>query len=245
MGADLALAALFNRAAAAYSSSPPAYIVYDEFTHVEGHGQTKDLNRHVAVRVSDDYAVMKDLPNGGTTLGLAFPVIPYFDPMSNFSYSYFANIGKLDLKFSPGKPFVYPTPAPSGGDIVVAYFSSIVPHYAPDSTDAAPHFVCDPTPRTAEYFYPSDVREDPATQLPSHISLHSSKNDTTIGFDFSVIDGHWVITRGTYTTIQDVFIGAFRISATTTYSNFAFPDTAPDTRLGGTPNPSPAATASP
>ena len=76
IGADAALAALINRAATTYLTAAPAYITFQESTHVEGANKSEDINRYVAVRVADDYAVMRDLPQGAQREGPAFPVIP-------------------------------------------------------------------------------------------------------------------------------------------------------------------------
>ncbi|MBV9277382.1 MAG: hypothetical protein JOZ97_04015, partial [Candidatus Eremiobacteraeota bacterium] len=78
--ADMAFAQLVNTTAKAYVQNAPAYITYREHTHISGTGtirQDRDINRFVAVRQSDNAAVMRDLPNGGESQGQAFPIIPY------------------------------------------------------------------------------------------------------------------------------------------------------------------------
>jgi hypothetical protein len=248
IGADAALAALINRAASTYLTSAPTYITFHESTHIEGANKSEDINRAVSVRVADDYAVMQDLPNGSTRLGPAFPVIPFFDPFSTFRFGYFANLKKIDITFDPGRPFQLQLPAPEPGiDVLVPYFSEFAPRYAPDSTDDALHLLIEPTPRTGnDTFYPSEVTEDPATHLPSHITLQDNGTDMTIGLDYSMVDGYWVVTRGTWSATQHVaLIGAFKVNAVTTFSDFTFPTTAPDPRLAGTPTPSPSASPSP
>jgi hypothetical protein len=244
IGADAALAALINRAAATYLTAAPAYITFHENTHVEGANKSEDINRYVAVRVADDYAVMQDLPHGAERLGTAFPVIPFFDPFSTFRFSYFANLKRLDITFDPGQPFQLQFPAPEPGvDMVLPYFSEWAPRYAPDSTEDALHFLIEPTPRTgANAFYPADVSEDATTHLPSHVTLQDNGTDMVLGLDFSMVNGYWVITRGTWSATQHVaIIGAFKVSAVTTFSDFTFPTTPPDPRLAGTPHPSPSA----
>ncbi|HTU70480.1 MAG TPA: hypothetical protein VMF11_09175 [Candidatus Baltobacteraceae bacterium] len=248
IGADAALAALIDRAANTYLTAAPAYITFRESTHVEGADRSEDINRYVAVRVADDYAVMQDLPNGAVRTGDAFPVIPFFDPFSSFQFSYFANLKKIEISFSPGQPFQLQEPAPDPSvDAVVPYFSEWAPRYAPDSTAEALHLLIDPTPRTGNNtFYPSEVIEDPATQLPSHVTLQDNGSDMVIGLDYSMVDGYWVITRGTWSATQHVaIIGAFKVAAVTTFSDFTFPATAPDPRLAGTPRPSPSPSPSP
>jgi len=248
IGADVALAALINRAATAYLTAPPAYMTFRESTHIEGASRAEDINRYVAVRVADDYAVMQDLPEGAQRTGPAFPVIPYFDPFSSFQFSYFANLKKIDITFDPGAPFqLPPPPVDPSVDVVVPYFTVWAPHYAPDSTDDALHLLIDPTRRVSpNSFYPSEVIEDPTTHLPSHVTLQDDGSDMVIGLDFSMLDGHWVITRGTWSATQHVaIIGAFKVSAVTTFTDFTFPATAPDPRLAGTPRPSPTASSTP
>jgi hypothetical protein len=248
IGADAALAALINRAAFAYLNAAPAYITFHETTHVEGASKSEDINRAVSVRVADDYAVMQDLPNGAERTGSAFPVIPFFDPFSSFSFKYFANLKKTEIDFFPGQPFQFQFPAPDPSvNAVVPYFSFLAPRYAPDSTDDALHLLIEPTPRTGDnVFFPSEVTEDPVSHLPSHVTLQVNGNDMTIGLDYSMVNGYWVITRGTFSATQHVAIlGAFKVNGVTTFSDFTFPTTAPDPRLAGTPRPSPSETASP
>jgi hypothetical protein len=242
IGADAAFAALMNRAAAAYLAAPPAYMTYRETTHVEGANRSEDVNRYVAVRVADDFAVMQDLPNGATRTGTAFPVIPYFDPFSSFQFSYFANLKRLDITFDPGKPFqIPPPPDDTSVNVVLPYFSEYAPRFAPDSTDTAVHLVIDPTPRTGDnVLYPSEIVEDPQTHLPKHVTMQDNGSDMTIGMDFGIVDGYWVLTRGTFSQTQHVaIIGTFKIAAVTTFTDFTFPSSAPDPRIAGTPNPSP------
>lgn len=243
---DLALALLMNRTGAAYQASAPAYVTYREHTHVAGANKSEDIDRSVAVRVADDFAVMHDLPAGATRTGSAFPILPVFDPFSSFEFSYFANLKRIDINFKPGKPFNVGIPGPDPGvDVVVPYFSEYAPRYAPDSTDAAVHLIIDPTSRTGNAFYPSEVTEDPATHLPSHVSMQANGNDMVIGLDYKVIDGVWVITHGTFTSTQHAVMLTFKVSADVTYEDIAFSSTPPDPQLAGSPSPLPSATSQP
>lgn len=238
---DLALALLMNRSGAAYQAAAPAYITYREHTHVAGANKSEDIDRYVAVRVADDFAVMHDLPNGATRTGSAFPILPYFDPFSSFQFSYFANLKRIDINFKPGKAFNVTLPAPDPSvDAVVPYFSEYAPRYAPDSTDAAMHLLIDPTSRTGNAFYPSEVIEDPLTQLPSHISMEANGGDMQIGLDYKIVNGYWVITHGTFTSTQHAVMLTFKVSADVTYEDMTFPSTAPDPLLATSPSPSPA-----
>ena len=157
MTPDLALALLINRTSAYYDAHPPQYITYAEHTHVRalGIGRTQDIDRSVAVRVADNYAAMKDLPNGEERLGQAFPIIPYFDPISAFGFSYFANLKRVDITLQRGAPITLAIPQDDPSvNVVVPYNSYWAARYAPDSTAAALHLIVVPTPRVKDGFYP-------------------------------------------------------------------------------------------
>lgn len=237
----MALAALINRAGNAYRSDAPVYMTYRESTHVDGANRSEDINRAVQVRVADDFATMQDLPQGAHRTGPAFPVIPFFDPFSTFSFKYFANLHKINITFNPGVPYFFPMPAPDPSvNAVVPYISFWDPEFAPDSTPDALHFVIEPTARIPSgSFYPSDVAEDPTTQLPSHVTLQINGGDMAIGLDYGMVDGYWVITRGTWSSTQHVMGISFKVNAVTTFTDFTFPATPPNPQLAGTPRPSP------
>lgn len=239
---DLALVQLINRTATAYVSNAPAYITYREFTHVTASiGRMKDVNRYVAVRQADDYAVMQDLPQGAQRIGQAFPIIPYFDPFAGFSYRWFANLKNVTIEITRYAPTLWQLPQPDPGvNAVVPYINFWAPSYASDSSDAHPHLQVAPTPSLPNQdLYPADVVIDPQTQLPSHIDLHFVGDPTTITLDYQTIAGHWVITHARYTAPQRVGPLSFTVTSDTTYSDIAFPATPPDPRLAGTPGPTP------
>lgn len=231
---DVALALLINRTAQAYNTAAPTYITYRERTHVTGANRSQDINRSVAVRVSDNFAVMRDLPDGGERTGQAFPIIPYFDPISSFQFSYFANLKRIDIKLDRGNTFELPVPQNDPTvDVTVPYVSFWAPRYAPDSNATHAHFAIDPTPRTGDNtFYPSDVVEDPQTHLPSHIEMRVTGGDMSISLDYKVIDGHWVITHGSWGGTQHFLTMTFRVQAEVSYDDIAFPQMPPDPRLG-------------
>ncbi len=238
---DLAFALLINQTTAAYQADPPVYMTYTERTHVSvaSLGRTQDINRSIAVRVADDYAVMKDLPNGGERTGQAFPIVAYFDPLSSFGFSWFANLKRVDITLDRGRPLVLSTPQPDPSvDAVVAYNSNWAARYAPDSTPDAVHLLIDPTPRLGgNAYYPSEVIEDPQTHLPSHIEMRVTGSDETIALDYQVIDGHWVIVHAVWGGTQHAVFMTFKVIADVTFSDIAFPTEAPDPRLAGTPAP--------
>jgi len=193
---DLAFAILINRTSDYYQAHPPTYMTYTEHTHVTAPslGRAQDVNRSIAVRVADNFAVMQDLPNGGHRTGQAFPIVAYFDPLSAFQFSYFANLKRVDITLERGQPLVLATPEPDPSvNVVVPYNSFWNSRYAPDSSATALHLLIDPTPRV-KGFYPSEVVEDPQTHLPSHIEMRVTGGaDESIALDYKVIDGHWVI----------------------------------------------------
>ncbi len=237
--ADLALALAINRAAQAYTTAPPVYITYDEYTHVTAPalGRTQDINRHVVVRQADDYAIMRDLPNGGESVGKAFPIVPYFDPFSQFNFSYFANFKQVTISLTRGKLYDLQIPQPDASvDAVVPYFSEWTTRYAPDSTPAAPHIVMQPTQGNSG-LYVSELRIDAASQLPSHIELRDLGSDQVIALDYAVVDGRWMIVHGTFSASEHAVIMSFGVVADVTYRNLTISDTAPDPRLAGSPPP--------
>ena len=241
--ADLAFAVLINRTSDYYQANPPSYMTYTERTHVTAPslGRAQDINRSVAVRVADNFAVMRDLPDGGSRTGQAFPIIAYFDPLSAFQFSYFANLKRVDITIQRGKPIYLATPPPDPGvNAIVPYNSYWNSRYAADSTEAAIHLLIDPTPRV-KGFYPSEVIEDGQTHLPSHISIRvTGGDDESIALDYRVIDGHWVITHGTFSATEHAVFLTFKVVADVTFSDIAFPTEPPDPRLAGSPLPSPA-----
>jgi hypothetical protein len=240
MPPDLAFAVLINRTSAYYNANPPAYMTYTERTHVSAPslGRTQDLNRSVAVRVADDFAVMQDLPNGGYRTGQAFPVVAYFDPLSAFQFSYFANLKRVDITLQRGAPLFLAIPAPDPAvNAVVAYNSYWAARYASDSTDAAMHLLIDPTPRVRQGFYPSEVVENGTTHLPSHIEMRVVGGDMVIALDYALMEGHWVVVHGRFSETQHAAFLTFKVIADVTFSDIAFPSQPPDPRLAGTPTP--------
>jgi hypothetical protein len=241
MTADLALAMLINRSSAFYNANPPVYMTYVEQTHVSAPtlGRAQDINRSIAVRVADNLAVMKDLPNGQQRVGQAFPIVAYFDPLSNFKFGYFANLKRVDITLDRGTPFFLAIPPPDPSvNVVIPYNSYWAARYAPDSTDAALHLLIDPTPRVAQGLYPSDVVEDAATKLPSHIEMRTAgSSDEMFSLDYAVLDGHWVIVHGTFSQTMHVAFLTYKIVADVTFKDIAFPTESPDPRLAGTPTP--------
>lgn len=241
MTADLALATLINRSSAYYDANPPAYMTYVEQTHVTAPslGRAQDINRSIAVRVADNFAVMKDLPNGQERVGQAFPIVAYFDPLSSFKFGYFANLKRVDITLDRGAAFFFTIPPDDPSvNVVVPYNSYWDARYAPDSTEAALHLLIDPTPRVRDGLYPSEVIEDPATKLPKHIEMRvAGASDEMFALDYAVIDGHWVIVHGTFSQTMHVAFLTYKIVADVTFTDVAFPAEAPDPRLSGTPAP--------
>ncbi len=239
---DVALVQLINRTATAYVQNAPAYITYRERTHVSSNaGRTEDINRFVQVRQADNYAIMQDLPAGAQRTGQAFPIIPYFDPLAGFSYSWFANLKRVDITIKREQPGLWPMPAPDPSvNVFMPYISFWSPSYAPDSTDAKIHLRVVPTSSLQNgYLYPYDVVVDPQSGLPSHLEIRFAGDPTSITLDYQTIQGHWVITHATYSSPQHFGPMNFTVTSDTTYEDMTFPATPPDPRLAGTPAPSP------
>jgi len=249
MTPDLAFALLINRTSSFYQANPPVYMTYTEHTHVSAPtlGRAQDIDRSVAVRVADNFAVMKDLPNGGERTGQAFPIVSYFDPFSNFRFGYFANLKRVDIMVERGTPFFFSIPGPDTSvNVVVPYNSYWAARYAPDSTPGAIHLLIDPTPRVQQGLYPSEVVEDAASHLPSHIAMRAAGgSDEAFALDYQVIDGHWIVVHGTFSQTMHVAFLTYKIVADVTFKDITFPAEAPDPRLAGPPTPGPSPSASP
>jgi hypothetical protein len=242
MTADLALALLINRTSAFYDANPPVYMTYTEHTRVTAPtlGRAQSIDRSIAVRAADNFALMQDLPNGEQRTGQAFPIVAYFDPFSNFTFGYFANLKRVDITLQRGKSYLFPIPEPDPSvNVVVPYNSYWAATYAPDSTETALHLLIEPTPRVPHGLYPSDVVEDPTTQLPAHIAMRAVEGDEAFSLDYKVIDGHWVIVHGSFSATEHAAFLTFKVVADVTFSDIAFPSEPPDPRLAGTPTPSP------
>jgi hypothetical protein len=241
MTPDLAFAILVNRTSAFFQENPPQYMTYIEHTHVSAPtlGRAQDIDRSIMVRIADNLAVMKDLPNGEERVGQAFPIVAYFDPLSNFKFSYFANLKRVDITLDRGAPFFLRIPSEDPGvNVVVPYNSYWAARYAADSSDAARHFLIDPTPRVNEGLYPSEVIEDATTRLPKHIEMRvAGASDEMFSLDYAVVDGHWIVTHGTFSETMHVAFLTYKIVADVTFKDIAFPTEAPDPRLAGTPTP--------
>jgi len=246
---DLALAMLINRTSDFYTANPPVYMTYVEDTHVSAPtlGRAQDIDRSIAVRVADNLAVMKDLPNGQQRVGQAFPIVAYFNPFSNFKFSYFANLKRVDITLDRGTPFFLNIPAADPGvNVVVPYNSYWAARFATDSTAAAAHLLIDPTPRVQQGLYPSEVIEDGSTKLPSRIQMRvAGASDEMFSLDYAVMQGHWVITHGTFSQTMHVAFLTYKIVADVTFKDITFSSEPPDPRLAGAPTPAASAVPSP
>lgn len=231
---DLALAQIVNRTAIAYTQQAPQFMAFRERTHVTvpAFGRSQDIDRMVKVRVSDDYAIMQDLPNGAERQGQAFPIIPYFDPFSTFDFAYYANLKRVDITLKRGAPvyFTMPPPDPSV-TAVVAYNAFWVPSYATDSSESRAHLFISPTSRAGSGFYPSEILEDARTHLPARIVMRTGGDDEVITLDFTVLEKHWVISHGIFSATERAGPLKFEVIADVTYDRYSFSATAPDPLL--------------
>jgi len=231
---DLAFAQFCNQTAAAYVQNAPAYITYRERTHIPAPSlhREHEIDRYVMVRVKDNVAVMRDLPAGGTHNGPAFPIIPYFDPISAFSFGYFANLKRLDITLERAAPYYFNLPQPDTSvDATVYYLPFWKPSYLPNSNESAPHFSIQPIGQPSRAMYPSELDIDPGTHLPSHIEMRMIDDSMVIGLDYQVLQNHWILTHVTFTSTQSVMMMSFQVVADITYDQITFPQTSPDPSL--------------
>ena len=229
---DLALAQFFNATTKAYTAGAPAYITYRERTHISASGplvkQDREVDRMIMLRQKDNFAVMQDLPSGGTSTGEAFPIIPYFDPLSNFGFGFTINLKAINIDLTRQDPPVLQVPiADASVDSTLYYLSFWSPEYLPGSTDAAPHFAIALVNPQKDYPYPAEIDIDPKTGLPSHIDIKIVGREIDVALDYSIVQGHWMITHGLMTSVY----GPFKGVSETTFDQFTFPATAPDPRL--------------
>ncbi|GAC1654265.1 MAG: hypothetical protein NVS9B12_04770 [Vulcanimicrobiaceae bacterium] len=229
---DLALAQYFNATTQAYISQAPAYMTYRERTHINASGplikSEREIDRTIMLRQRDNYAVMQDLPGGGTTFGQAFPIIPYFDPLSNFVFGYYGNLKALNRTLTRQDPGYLPLPAADAGvDSMLYYLSFWAPSYLPGSTESAPRFTVQLVKPVDKAPYPAEIDIDPTTKLPGHIEIKFVNDNIDVKLDYSIVQGHWMIAHGLVTSV----VGPFRGTSETTFDQFTFPATAPDPRL--------------
>lgn len=229
---DLALAQYFNATTKAYLTQAPAYMTYRERTHITASGPfvkaNRDIDRSVMVRQHDNFAIMQDLPAGATTQGQAFPIIPYLDPLAGFTFKYFVNLKQISIDVNRMNPPYLTLPQPDNAvDAVVYYLQFWKPSYLPDSTETAPRFKIQLVNAQPNMQYPSEIDIDAASGLPSHVEVKITGDNLDVKLDYSIIEGHWVVTHGLLTSDNGVFRGV----SETTFDQFAFPATAPDPRL--------------
>ena len=225
-----------------------------------GIGKSRDVIRAVAVRTSDDVAVLQDLPHGANVIGHGFPVTPAFDALSYFVFSW-----KVGAHFDVTAyvhditPLQYAEGVKSDADVVVFRLRQYRAEYADDSSDAPTgrtHITLVPydfVKRAAEKpdstFYLSDVVIDNATQLPASVR-YKGGDDIDFTVDYAAQAGHWLVSHAHYeeTLRGPLHVGRLRVIADAVYDTFAFPTSAPDPRLepasvpdarAATPSPNP------
>ena len=239
-----------NRAAAIYAAAPP-FVTYRVATHVSAPslGKSRDVLRDVAVRTSDDLAVIQDLPQGANALAHGFPVTPVFDALSYFQLSWKVGMHTDVSAFVHDvKPLVYTDPKQSEADVVAVRLRQYKATYAGDSSDApdgrahiimVPYDFVKAQANPDKTFYLSDV-VDNATNLPVSVK-YAGDDDTTFVCDYGSEQGHWVVRHVHYeTTLHGPLrIGLLHVVADANFDNFEFPKTAPDPRLVPPPLPPP------
>jgi hypothetical protein len=201
----------------------------------------RDVIRSVMVRTRDDLAVIQDLPQGKNQIGHGFPLTPVFDAISSFGFNWnVTRTGELTAYVHDVVPLTFNTPQQAGADVVVSRLRYFHAEYAPDSSDApdkAMHvtmqpyqFLVDQVPRD-DLFY-TDVSCSNATGLPTRVRMAGGQESELI-VDYGISGDHWLVQHVHY---EQTYIGPlslFRVhsSADADYSDFAFPEAAPDPRL--------------
>jgi hypothetical protein len=248
--ADAEFRAVANAAFDAWQSQPP-YISYrvDVDIEIPALKQSRRISRAVEARTHDDLAVLQDLPQGQNQLGHAFPLPPTFDAISYFHIDF--KLGDPIRQHNPLTAVRLEAPAPGLApqpirftdpvasrpevSVVSTTLRNYYAEYAPDSTDRIAHITMKPLPALTRGndsdFYLKDVYVDTTDDLPTRIVY--SGPTTEFMLDYSVVDGHWLITHAHYThTLVALFhIGQSTFSTDATFSGFTFPSTPQDERL--------------
>jgi hypothetical protein len=237
IAADVQFRQAANAAAAAFAQSPP-YIAYktDVVIDVPSMRKHQVVSRQVESRTRDDFAVLQDLPRGQRQYAHSFPLIPTFDAISYFRVTFNGNRRDMLSYVEPGPPITFTDPrATSQADVVVVMLKYYYASYAPDSTERIAHLLMDPlqtlTRGNNSDFYIHDVYVDTATNLPTRVVY--SGPTTVFTTDYSVIEGHWLVTHATYTHTfyGPLKLGRVTATADATNSNFSFPATPSDPKL--------------
>jgi len=240
---DLAFEHAANVAAAA-AAHAPAYVTYHVLTQVDAPSlhRSRTILRDVAVRTRDDLAVVHDLPDGGTTVEHAFPVLPTFDALSFFTLSW--HVGThMDLTafVHDVTPLEFSTRT-STADASAERLRAYKVAYAPDSSDApdgatkltlAPYdFVKRQARNPGSTFYLSDVSIANGSGLPTSVTYRGG-HDIVLTLDYAELAGAWVVQHVHYeeTLKGPLSIGRAHATVESTYSAIAFPTAPPDARL--------------
>ena len=242
---DLVFQQCANAAAVAIVQKAPPFVTYRVVAHVSAPslGKHRDVIRDVAVRTSDDMAIIQDLPQGQNQVAHGFPVTPVFDALSYFTLSW--KVGShMDMSsyVHDVQPLTYQGPQDTGADVVVFRLRQYKAGYAPDSSDAPDgktHITLEPydfvkreTLRPDSTFFLSDLYVDNATGLPAEVR-YAGGEDIVFVVDYGLVQGHYVVTHGHYeeTLHGPLGIGRLHVIADADYDNFAFPEDPPDPRL--------------
>jgi hypothetical protein len=214
-------------------------------THVSAPSLNRDrvIVRSVSVRTKDDTAVIQDLPDGRNQLGHGFPITPAFDALSYFTLSW--KVGwhqDVSAYVHDVTPLTYQDPANSSADVVVFRLRAYKATFAADSSDApdgTSHVHLEPydyikhdVPNVDNVFYLSDLYVDNANGLPSKVR-YTGADDIDFTVDYGTVEGHWLVEHAHYeeTVYGPLRLGRVHFVADATYDQYAFPPSAPDSRL--------------
>ncbi|MGA3038581.1 MAG: hypothetical protein ABSE64_13965 [Vulcanimicrobiaceae bacterium] len=257
---DIAFEQAANAAAAAWAARP-AYVTYVTHTHIEAPSmhQSLKIDRLVSVRSADDAAILKDLPDGGQSMGRAFPISPTFDALAYFRLNTNVNWHKQITTSITGPdgsgsiiPITFKDPKPSDNEVVVTSLRFYYPKFAPDSSDAPDghmHITMTALPTltngNGSDFYINDVVIDNATMLPLSVT-YIGKDDRTFKIDYGFVGKTWIVKHAFFeqTVYSVLHVSRLHYTADATFEDYQFSDTSPDPRIPLLATPAPTASPS-
>ena len=202
--ADVAFTQMINRTSQTFTTNAPKYMTYNVVmkTHIEGPVTADKTDRfNVAVRVADDTAMMTPAPAYTTSEGAtATPLMPYFTPFSQFTFQYYVNLQRSNLTIKPGAPWSFTHPDVGFADKDAGGFGNATVSFAPDSTPEKSHLILSGAPNT-DACYPQEAVLDAMGQ-PELVTVKCGRS--TLRFDYSMVDGHWVATHFRFATTDRV-----------------------------------------
>ena len=234
VSADVAFERAANAAAAAFATAP-AFVSYrvDVRTAPTSGAPSADT-REIVLRTSDDRALVRSVDGAAFRPGAPLPLAPVVDALADWAFALDVSSGHVALNVAYERPHRYAEPSPAPGDaVVVASVNGYTVTYAASNADAtnanATHLHLEPATaamRTAasqpDRFTYRDVWFDPATMLPTHVTLVAPGE--AFALDYATVAGHWLLAGFTYDAIvHDKHGPGHTLTIVATYTNYAFP----------------------